>query len=350
MTSVRVLFTRSPEEVDAGNWQRLAERAGHVFATREWLLTWWRHHGKAGRPMIGLAQSDGTTAAIVPLYVWWTHGLPVLRFAGHGASDQLGPICAPLRDPAAAAAVAAAIEAIPLRRFVLLAEHIAGDQDFGALTGARRLYRESSPVLRFEHATWEELLKARGRNFRQQVRRFPRKLGELGAVTYRLAADPERLQRDMDTLFALHRSRWNGAETPFLRAAAFHREFAAQALQRGWLRLWFLEIDGRPAAALYGFRFAGAESAYQAGRDPALRDQPAGFVLLAHAVRDALGDGMAEYRLLRGGAAYKDRFATADPAIETYGLPRGAAAEALLTAALAARGRSLGLRRILDRP
>jgi CelD/BcsL family acetyltransferase involved in cellulose biosynthesis len=125
-----------------------------------------------------------------------------------------------------------------------------GDQGFGALTDARPLCRESSPVLRFEHATWDELLQARGRNFRQQVRRFPRKLGELGTVSYRLAADPDRLQRNLDTLFALHRARWEGAETPFLQAAAFHREFAAQALAKGWLRLWFLEVSGRllPAA------------------------------------------------------------------------------------------------------
>jgi CelD/BcsL family acetyltransferase involved in cellulose biosynthesis len=345
-----VAYIRSLEGVPAADWHQLAKRAGHVFATREWLLTWWRHYGRAaGRPLIGVARADGEPVAIVPLYVWWRHGLPVLRFAGHGPSDQLGPICAPLRDPAAAAAVAAAIDAIPLRRFVLLAEHVAGDQGFGGITGARPLYHESSPVLRFEHGTWEELLQARGRNFRQQARRFPRKLGELGAVSYRLAADPDRLQRDMDTLFRLHRERWDGAETPFLRAAAFHREFAAQALAQGWLRLWFLEIDGRPVAALYGFRFAGAESAYQAGRDPAARDQPVGFVLLAHAVREALADGLGEYRLLRGGAAYKDRFATADPGIETYGLPRGVPARALLAAALAARGRSLGLRRILDR-
>ena len=53
-------------------------------------------------------------------------------------------------------------------------------------------------------------------------------------------------------------------------------------------------------------------------------------MLLAHAVRAALEDGMGEFRLLRGGAAYKERFATADPGIETYGLARGAAAEAVL--------------------
>jgi hypothetical protein len=66
-------------------------------------------------------------------------------------------------------------------------------------------------------------------------------------------------------------------------------------------------------------------------------------------VREALADGLREYRLLRGGAAYKQRFATNDAGLETCGLPRGASAQAILRAALAARGRSLGLRRILDR-
>ena len=344
-----VSYRSSPDGVTATDWRRLAERAGHVFATREWLLTWWRHYGNGHRQLTGLAHAGGDLVAIVPLYEWWGHGIPVLRFVGHGPSDQLGPISAPLSEPAAAAAVEEAIGAVPLPRFVLLAEHVAGDQQFGEVTGARSLYREASPVLSLGHDSWDEFLTERGRNFRQQVRRFPRKLAELGRLSYRLASDPERLQLDLDTLFHLHRQRWGNVATPFLLAEPFHREFATQAFHEGWLRLWFLEIDGKPVAALHGFRFAGAESAYQAGRDPAFQRQPLGFVLLAHAVREALTDGMGEYRLLRGGAAYKERFATSDPGLETFGLPRGAPAQLMLAVARAAGGRSLGLRRILDR-
>jgi CelD/BcsL family acetyltransferase involved in cellulose biosynthesis len=342
---LEVSYTRSIESVEAAQWRRLAERAGHVFATREWLLTWWHHYGRA-RPLVGLAHDGGDLVAVVPLYEWWTHGLRVLRFIGHGQSDQLGPISAPLSEPAAIAAVAKAIRAVPLRRFVLLAEHMAGAQRFGDLANARLLYREASPILRCD--SWDEFLQGRTRNFRSQVRRFPRRLSELGAVSYRLASDPKDLQRDLDTLFRLHEKRWEST-TPFLLAAPFHREFAGQALDEGWLRLWFLEIDGRPVAALYGFRFAGAESVYQSGRDPAFRDQPLGFVVQAHAVRQALADGISEYRFLRGDEAYKFRFASSDPGLETYGLPRGTSARLLLAAAAAAGGRSLGLRRILDR-
>jgi CelD/BcsL family acetyltransferase involved in cellulose biosynthesis len=344
-----VEYAGSLAGVPTAEWDALAEAAGHVFATPEWLRTWWRHHGGGRRPLVGLVRADGGLRAIVPMYAWWRHGVAVLRFAGHGPSDRLGPICAPLADPGAADAVSAALAAVPLRRFVLLAEHVAADEGFGRLAGARPLYREPSPVLRFEHDSWAAFLAARAANFRQQVRRYPRRLAEHGALSFRLAADRDRLDRDLDILFDLHRARWGGGETPLLAAAAFHREFAWLAFDRGWLRLWFLEIDGRPAAALYGFRFAGAECGYQAGRDPALAGGQVGFVLLAHAVRAALEDGMREFRFGRGGSAYKERFATADPGIETYGLTRGAAASGVLSAALALRGRSLGVRRLLDR-
>ena len=347
---VDVSYTHSFDGVSPAEWRHLAERAGHVFASREWLHTWWRHYGKRDSPLVGVARTGGKVVAIIALKVWQPHGLPILRFVGYGPSDQLGPICALRAEPTAADATTALLEAIPLRRFFLIAEHVAGDLGFGELTGAHPLFRESSPVVRLGHTTWEEFLEARGRNFRQQAGRFPRKLANRGPVSYRLVDDADCLDRDLDLLFELHRKRWEGVDTPFLRASAFHREFAAQALSEGWLRLWFLEVAGTPVAALYGFRFAGAESAYQAGRDPAFQGGvPAGFVLLVHALKEALADGMSEYRLLRGGGAYKRRFATSDPGLETFGLPQGRSARLLLAVAEAVRGRSLGMRRLLDR-
>jgi CelD/BcsL family acetyltransferase involved in cellulose biosynthesis len=141
-------------------------------------------------------------------------------------------------------------------------------------------------------------------------------------VTFRLAADASRLQDDLDILFALHVARW-GARSAFLRWRDFHREFATIALRRGWLRLWFLHLDERPVAAWYGFRFAGIESYYQAGRDPSLSAESLGFVLLAHTIRAAAEDGAGEYRLLRGAEVFKRRFTASDPGLETFVLSRG---------------------------
>src|SRR5207302_693016 len=141
-----------------------------------------------------------------------------------------------------------------------------------------------------------------------------------------------------DVLFALHRaSRPSGSSFARPAVEAFHRDFAPLALERGWLRLWFLEVDGTQAGGWYGFRFEGAECYYQLGRDPAFDRLSIGFVLLSHTIRSALEDGQREYRFLRGGESYKYRFADSDPGLETIGLARGARGAAALSAASAAR-------------
>ena len=101
----------------------------------------------------------------------------------------------------------------------------------------------------------------------------------------------------------------------------FHAQFARRALDRGWLRLWLLELDGRPLAAWYGFRYANAEWYYQSGRSLDAAAENVGFVLLAHTIREAINDGCSEYRMLRGGEAYKARFADCDAGLETVVVP-----------------------------
>jgi CelD/BcsL family acetyltransferase involved in cellulose biosynthesis len=93
-----------------------------------------------------------------------------------------------------------------------------------------------------------------------------------------------------------------------------------------------MELDQRPVAIWYGFRFAGVEWYYQAGWDPAFAAGSVGFVLLAHTIRAALNDGAGAYWFLRGGEEYKARFAEEDAGIETLLVPRG------VRGRLAARG------------
>jgi CelD/BcsL family acetyltransferase involved in cellulose biosynthesis len=157
---------------------------------------------------------------------------------------------------------------------------------------------------------------------------------------FRLADDPARLEADLDTLFALHEARWGVGSTDFAgRDRAFQRAFARRAFERGWLRLRFLEADGAPVAADYALRFAGREAGYQGGRDPAWTSSGVGFVILAHAMREALADGVREYRLLRGGQEFKYRFASEDPAVETVAVPVGRWGSAALAFGLRVRRR-----------
>jgi CelD/BcsL family acetyltransferase involved in cellulose biosynthesis len=187
-------------------------------------------------------------------------------------------------------------------------------------------------VLRFPVGTWDEFVQSRSSNQRQQIRRFERSLRRDHQLRFRLTADRDRLPADLDILFALHRARWGNETTAFAAHESFHREFAAHALENGWLRLWFMELDGTPVAAWYGFRFGGVESGYQSGREPALENRSVGFVLMVHSMQAALDDGIREYRFLRGGEAYKGRFANEDRGLETIGVARGVAGTAAVWA------------------
>jgi CelD/BcsL family acetyltransferase involved in cellulose biosynthesis len=98
-----------------------------------------------------------------------------------------------------------------------------------------------------------------------------------------------------------------------------------------------MELEGVPAAAWLGYRFAGIESYYQAGRDPAWGNLSVGLVLLAHTIRAALEDGLGEYRFLCGSEGYKFRFATEDPGVVSVARATSLAGRAGLSARSARR-------------
>ena len=336
----------SPADI-RDEWDRLATASGNVFGTWEWATAWERHLGK-GRPLALYAcrRADGEVAAVLPLYLTAMRPVRLLRFLGHGPADQLGPVCSGADAPAVARALLELVRLRPLGARGLLAERLPADQNWAELLGPGRLRRESSPVLDTAGRSWNEFVASRSRNFREQVGRRERKLGREHRLSIRLTTDTARLDDDFDTFVRLHALRW-GQESAFTGARArFHRDFAHLSLERGWLRLWLLEVDGSAVAAWYGFRFAGIDSYYNASRDPAWDSRSVGFVLLTHTIRTAFEDGMKEYRFLLGDEPYKDRFAGRDPGLETVlvgprSLARAAAIGAAAAAVLPARGRRL---------
>jgi CelD/BcsL family acetyltransferase involved in cellulose biosynthesis len=326
-------------------WEAMAERSENVFGTWEWASVWWRHFGGSAQLLpVRCRSPEGVEFALLPLYLRRVGGVRIVRLVGHGPADELGLLCAPEDQADAAAALHVTLE--DLRADVFLGTTVRGDSEWPRLLHATVLGAEATPVLELGGHTWEELLAGRSSNFRQQIRRRERALRAHG-LRYRLCDDHARLDRDLDLLFALHRRRWRGGESEFTRREAFHREFARLAFERGWLRLWFLELNGAAAAAWYGLRFGAVDWYYQAGRDPAWDRAAVGFVLLAHSIREAMADGMREYRFGRGDEGYKSRFAGEQSTVETVALGRGLKGRVAVAAAGQRQARRL-LRRVLQ--
>jgi CelD/BcsL family acetyltransferase involved in cellulose biosynthesis len=330
------------------DWVRLAKNGANIFATWEWNELWWRHYGRGRELRVGVARRDGEVEALVPLFVWSERPLRLLRLLGHGHGDRLGPIHDSDEPEQAARALRGALSAVPHDLFV--GDWLAGNGEWARALSGRVLRTTGYPILPLAGRSWDELLADTSARFRKNVRQSRNRLERLQAVRFR-SADPTTLERDLDAVFRLHRARFGRHRgCHFCREyEPFQREFAALALERGWLRLLLLELDGDAVAAEFGFLFENVYFAYQGGRDPGWDRESVGFVLEVETIRRTLEEGAVEFRFLGGEEPYKYRFPTQDPRLETVLAPattKGRLASAALATAWRLPGGEAVMRRI----
>ena len=303
-------------------WSKLSEGLANAFVSPDWFFAWLRNYGETAGPYVTvLREPDGSVHSLFPFVLSRERRRPTIAFAGANLGDYFEPV-APRGDAELAAAGAGL--ALAGRRpewSAVVLHNVDADAPWaealrwagGAGLAEVTHPREVLPYVTLEGLSWEAYLATRSRNFRGQVNRKLRRLGDEHEVVFRLADDPARLADDMAIFFAFHDRRWEtrgGSSMASERARAFHVDFATSALRSGALRLWFLEVDGTPVAAWYGWSYGGRYSYYLAGFDPDWSRQSVGLLLLAHTIRAATEEGAHEYDLLRGDEEYKDRFAT----------------------------------------
>jgi CelD/BcsL family acetyltransferase involved in cellulose biosynthesis len=314
-----------------------------LFLTWEWLHTWWKHCGAGRRLAVHLVRYGRDLRGIGPFMVGRTRSIPGIgaesvQFLGSGyvGSDYLDVIVRPALRAQTLAALGESLHAT--RRLVDLAQLRAGSSTAHDL--ARRLERRGFGVLRrtiavcpfipLDGHTFESYLETLGSSHRYNFRRRLRQLQRTFDVRFERVETEEQRRAALDVLVRLHIQRFDGRggsdalNTPDL--VAFHDEFSALALRRGWLRLFVLRLDGRPAAALYGFRYGTRFAFYQAGFDEAFARYSVGLVTMGLSIEAAIEEGAREYDLLHGDEPYKFLWARSTRELERIELfPPGAA-------------------------
>ncbi len=247
------------------------------------------------------------------------------RIAGSNLGDRFHPACSVADETEVAAAAGIALGEAGHPWSVLALEKVDLTEpwvDALAEATGRRLLRlertkDALPMIDLSsHSGWDEYLATRSSNLRQQVGRFTRRAERDHGMRLRRTDSPDQIATDIETLFDLHDLRHGGASSLRSPAArAFHTDFAAAAFERGWLRLWFLELDGAPVASWYGWRLGGRYAYYNGGFDPAWSAARPGLILMAAVIEAAFAERATEFDLLLGDESYKARFAERSPSV-----------------------------------
>ena len=296
-------------------WHDLVARAADPtpFQTFEWQATWWQHHGR-GRLWVLVARDNGIICGLMPLHISRYRSTPLrqVRFLGAPLSD--------FQEILAARGYEAAVRDAGLAHLAAHADRwdlcdFADQRKGTSLTtgempeGLRPLlvHHRVCPYVPLD-ASWDVFAKRLSKNMRTNIGRRRRQVAKQFRAEYDLAT-AETLRPAMEELFRLHNGRWRrrGVSGAFAgaRMQAFHHDVARKFLQRGWLRLHRLRLDGETRAAFYCFQLGARVYYYLSGFDLEYGKYSIGNVLMAQAIERAMGDGATEFDLLRGDETYK---------------------------------------------
>jgi CelD/BcsL family acetyltransferase involved in cellulose biosynthesis len=324
-TRVELIDDGSRFEALRADWQDLlsASKVDCLFLTWEWLWGWWKHVAGGRRLHILAVRRGGRLIGIAPWALRPAQPgrlIPfrALEFMGMGdiGSDYLDIIARPEDEEVVVKALGEFLERHHL--FVEFQRVKHSSQRVSTLATrldkagwkTRQLITENCAYLDLKGHSWKSYLSTVSRAHRANVNRRLRRLEEsFDSVEFQRVTDAATLETCFKDFVRLHALRWSGDErsTALTGPAvlAFHEEFSRIALERGWLRLYVLKLDGKAVASTYSFRYGEVFYYYQAGYDPAYGAYSVGLSTLALAVRHSIEEGVTEVDLLHGDEEYK---------------------------------------------
>jgi CelD/BcsL family acetyltransferase involved in cellulose biosynthesis len=303
-----VLVKRELGDV-ADDWARLAHRSASPFVTYEWLSCWWNAFGRGEPTWMLLRGDDGSLEAGTLFEAKRRNALSAAANVHSGDWDAVA------RNEKARRELWEALGDLGATRISLLGiPEQAGRADSVEASLQRagyrviRTYAALSPWLALP-ASWEELMQRISKNMRSQLRRRQRALEREGTLAFRTVTEPAVVDEELEAFLELEASGWKGragtAITSDRRTDRCYREFARAAAERGWLRLYSLELDGKLIASDYGCSFAGGGFLIKTAFSEAHERFSPGLVLRGKVLQAAIEEGLTSYDFLGGPERYK---------------------------------------------
>ena len=295
-------------DVLVSEWDDLAERLDcSPFMRPGWISAWLEAFG-AGAPRLVTVRRSGGLAGVLPMHLkrgrlcstanWHSPGFHLVA-ADDSAREALlaGLFCQPH----------ATIELQQL------------DSGTGKLGPIAEAARESGRLVVIGPAVrapfidvadgFDDYERRLSRNLRANLRRRRRKLEAVGNVSFDVNDAREALDERLAEAFAVEASGWKARSGTAMASRPdtqrFYTDVARWAAARGWLRLSFLRVDGRPIACDYAIVHRGVWHSLKAGYDEVFSSFGPGALLLRELLVHCFDQDLSRVELMAPNAAFK---------------------------------------------
>lgn len=312
----RIINTGKAFSAMKKEWNELLRQSSWdtLFLTWEWQFSWWKSFG--GELFIVLVFENKTLIGILPFIRIRKLFLHVLKFIGTADSDYL--------DFISKKGFEKKIVSFFFNEF--LKNHpkieIIELESINERSPHFQYIRQVFPNNHFDIKTkekictflklpgsWEQYLSSLSSNMRYSVRRKQKKIKKEFNVHVGIVNNKEHLQTRMMHFFDQHQKRWNQLERPGAFFSEpfkkFHENVSKLFFEAGFLRLYYMELNNKPVASYYLFKYQKSVHFYLTGFDPEYKQFSPSVVLLAQAIKDAINEGMDEFDFMREAYDYK---------------------------------------------
>ena len=157
-------------------------------------------------------------------------------------------------------------------------------------------------------ASWDDFLNQLTGKERHEIRRKLRRLNEAAQINFRIVENPDDVAREIDTFLALFKlNRSDKLEFMSDQRAAFFRALALEMADARILRLFFLDLDDVPAAAVMCFDYRSTLYLYNNGYDIRYKSLSVGLLSKVLTIKESIQRGKTRYDFLKGPESYKRR-------------------------------------------
>lgn len=304
----------------------------------EWLGTWWRHFGIAGKQQLLILAVLDDHNSVIGFAPWYLENTSqTIHFLGSGkvCTDYLTLLCTAEHRHVVARTIAAWLlnpchEGSGEPGGVQVAGRIAWDHleliggtaDDAALqllaqechSLGMRVHTRPGQEIYYTPlpASMDEYLAQLSRNGRRQVRLVQRQLNEDPGYSLYIADQPETISEMWPTIVDLHQRRRHSVgdtgcfdEPPF---SDFLLAASCKLAEVGLLEVLVLRHHDKPLAFQHVILGRHSYFTYQSGLDPDQAALNPGNLLIKCCFRRAIERGCAEYDFMRGDEAYKLRW------------------------------------------